>query len=199
MVAAWALLLPAGACGRGDEASRAGGQQGAAQQTVAPVRAGLGRAASPQHLAAIDIDVDPDGRGLPAGSGTYATGAPVYAAKCARCHGVRGEGMATFPAVIGLPYDSTFRFGKDVTLAKTAGNYWPYATTLFDYIRRAMPHDAPGSLTSDEVYGLVAFILAGNQVIDRARVIDAQSLPAVEMPARRHFVRDDRGSGREFR
>jgi len=95
--------------------------------------------------------------------------------------------------------DSTFRFGTDVKLVKTTGNYWPYATTLYDYIHRAMPFAAPGSLQPNEVYALVAFLLAENRIIPRTAVMDARTLPAVRMPARDHFVRDDRTGGRGFR
>ena len=82
---------------------------------------------------------------------------------------------------------------------KTIGNYWPYATTVYDYVSRAMPTTAPGSLTPNEVYGLVAFLLARNEIIDSTMVMDARTLPAVRMPARDHFVRDDRQGGGAFR
>lgn len=165
----------------------------------APPRLGLGVAVTPARLAAIDIDANAEGRGLPPGRGTAAEGAVLYAARCASCHGARGEGVATFPRLVGGEADTAFRFGDDVRLVKTPGNYWPYATTLYDYIHRAMPYDAPGSLRPNEVYGLVAYLLAENRVISRNAVMDAQRLPAVRMPARGRFVRDDRRGGPGFR
>jgi mono/diheme cytochrome c family protein len=163
-----------------------------------PARQELGRAATPEEIAAWDIDVNPNGDGLPSGSGTHASGAAVYAAKCAVCHGSKGEGLPPSPRLIGRePRD--FSFADDRSLVKTVGNFWPYATTLFDYTRRAMPQSAPGSLTPDETYGVVAWILAENEIIPRDLVIDAASLPKVMMPARDRFVRDDRTGGAGFR
>jgi cytochrome c len=122
----------------------------------------------------------------------------VYASKCAICHGTKGEGLPPNPRLIGRePRD--FSFADDRTLVKTVGNFWPYATTLFDYTRRAMPQTAPGSLTPDETYGVVAWILAENEIIPRDLVIHAASLPKVMMPARDRFVRDDRTGGAGFR
>src|SRR5579862_4964192 len=101
----------------------------------------LGRAATPQEIAALDIDVGPDGEGLPPGSGTVAQGEVLFAQKCAVCHGAKGEGVPpAYPAIVGRdPKAEGFQFGKDPKLNRTIGNYWPYATTIFDYIRRAMP------------------------------------------------------------
>ena len=160
---------------------------------------GLGRLASAQELAAVDRDVNPAGVGLPAGQGTAVTGASIYLTRCARCHGVKGEGVPPNPALVGrIPGDS-FPFGADVRAVRTVGNYWPYATTLYDYIRRAMPIDAPGSLKPEEIYGVVAFILAENGIIRHEEVMDATTLPNVTMPARDRFVVDDRRGGREVR
>src|SRR5688500_34959 len=118
-----------------------------------PSMFGFGRAATPEEIRALDIDVMPDGRGLPPGSGTVAQGAKVYAQRCALCHGATGaDPIAGSPKIVGAEPRDSFPFGRDLTLTKTVGNYWPYATTLFDYTRRAMPLDAPGSLTPDEVY-----------------------------------------------
>jgi S-disulfanyl-L-cysteine oxidoreductase SoxD len=151
-------------------------------------RFGFGKAATPEKIAALDIDVRPDGKGLPAGSGTVAEGKQVYAAKCASCHGITGvEG----------PYNHLV--SGDTSKAKTIGNYWPYATTVFDYIRRAMPFTAPGSLTNKEVYDLTAFLLHANKLIDSATVINAQTLPKIEMPAKKLFVSDNRKGGAEIR
>jgi len=103
--------------------------------------------------------------------------------------------MAIYPKLIGREPRSDFPFGRDPKIVKTIGNYWPYSTTVFDYVRRAMPLTAPGSLSSNEVYDLVAYLLAENGIIPRDAVIDQRSLPAVKMPARDRFVRDDRTGG----
>jgi S-disulfanyl-L-cysteine oxidoreductase SoxD len=156
---------------------------------------GVGRPASPEEVAAIDIDVSPDGRGLPEGGASAAAGDPVYAAKCAGCHGPGGEGARgrAGPVVGRKPNDAfDFALTQESEGTKTVGNYWPYATTLFDYIRRSMPFDRPGSLTNDEVYGVTAWILWKNQIIPREMVMDSASLPKVMMPARNRFERDDR-------
>lgn len=154
-------------------------------------RLGIGSPASPQDIASADIDASPDGAGLPPGHGTAAEGARVFAASCASCHGANGEGQAIYPALIGGPR-GTFDFASDPKMLRTIGNYWPYATTVFDYVRRAMPLTAPGSLTMDQTYAVTAYLLARNGLIDSTAVIDARSLPKVAMPARDHFVLDDR-------
>ena len=123
----------------------------------------------------------------------------VYAQKCASCHGPKGEGIEKSPKLIGREPAPGFVFATDFKAPKTIGNYWPYATTVYDYIHRTMPLNAPGSLTPDEMYGLVAFLLAGNGIIPEATVIDAKSLPAVTMPAQSHFVKDNRSGGKTFR
>ena len=162
-------------------------------------RLGFGRPATAEDIAAWDIDVMPDGAGLPDGSGTAESGAPVYAAQCAVCHGPAGEGGVA-DRLVGYDPDSTPPFGPRYEawraggddVAFSVGNYWPYATTLFDYIRRAMPSDAPGTLAPDEVYGLVAWILAENGIIAPDAVMNPETLPAVEMPARDIFVPQER-------
>jgi S-disulfanyl-L-cysteine oxidoreductase SoxD len=164
----------------------------ASSPPAAPDHYGLGSAIDSVRLAAIDIDVDTTGAGLPSGSGTPAQGLVVYAQKCASCHGAKGEGIGPAPKLVGRDPRQGFPFGRDAKLVKTVGNYWPYSTTLYDYIHRAMPLSAPGSLTPNEVYSVVAWILAENEVIPRDAVIDAKTLPAVKMPARPHFVLDDR-------
>ncbi|HEX5972007.1 MAG TPA: cytochrome c [Gemmatimonadaceae bacterium] len=160
---------------------------------------GIGRAATPAEIHAWDIDVNPTGSSLPPGSGTYAAGASVFAQKCAACHGAHGEGIGPYPRLIGRDPRTGFPFGQDPAYVKTVGNYWPYATTLFDYVRRAMPLTQPGSLRNDEVYSVVDYLLAENQVVGRDAVMDAQTLPRVQMPARGRFVPDDRAGGRTFR
>jgi mono/diheme cytochrome c family protein len=162
-------------------------------------RYGVGRPATPAEIAAWDIDVNPSGAGLPAGRGTATDGARVYAAKCATCHGANGEGLPAGPALVGRKPREGFPFGQSLKYTKTVGNYWPYATTLYDYINRAMPATAPGSLTADEIYGVVAWVLSRNEIIDSTAVMDAASLPRVRMPARERFVPDDRRPGAEFR
>jgi len=173
----------------------------AAAPTIAgDVRLGtIGRLATDAEVHAWDIDVNPTGSGLPAGRGTHDAGARLFAAKCAACHGAHGEGMAIYPKLIGREPRADFPFGRDPKIVKTIGNYWPYSTTVFDYVRRAMPLTAPGSLSSNEVYDLVAYLLAENGIIPRDAVIDQRSLPAVKMPARDRFVRDDRTGGAVFR
>ena len=161
--------------------------------------AGIGRRATRGEEQAWNIDVNPTGRGLPPGSGRYAEGAAIFAQKCAACHGSHGEGLATYPKLIGRDPRAGFPFGQDSHLAKTIGNYWPYSTTLYDYIHRAMPLTAPGSLQPNETYSLVAFLLAENEIIDRNTAIDARSLPRIRMPARDRFVIDDRVGGPVFR
>ena len=179
-------------------AAVAGSGVGWAQTPTAEAeRFGFGRPATRAEITAWDTDVDPDGAGLPQGRGTAHTGAPVYARLCASCHGRDGEGGSAAP-LVGVVPEATPPFGpryeawrgdrEDVPY--TVGNYWPFATTLYDYIQRAMPSNAPGSLASDQVYGLVAWLLARNGIIGDDTIIDAGTLPDVEMPARDIFVQD---------
>jgi cytochrome c len=192
------LLLVAASCRRPGNAGFASqavpdpevvASQPAADTTGWPVRFGIGRPATAAEIVRLDHDVKPDGTGLPAGSGTVAAGKAVYASRCAACHGITGvEG----------PHNRLVA-RADRVKEKTVGNYWPYATTLFDYIRRAMPYNAPGSLTDEEVYAVTAFLLRANGLIDSTAVLDARTLPAVTMPARPRFVPDDRRGGPEVR
>ena len=157
-----------------------------------PQRFDLGHAASTAQVAALDIDVTPSGAGLPAGNGTAAQGAALYATNCASCHGANGEGKPpAYPQLLGGP-KGTFDFASDFKIPRTIGNYWPYATTLFDYIRRAMPLAAPGSLTPDQTYAVTAFLLSREGIIADGTSLDAKSLAAIQMPAKSHFVADDR-------
>jgi cytochrome c len=161
---------------------------------------GLGRPVDPARLALLDLDVDSSGRGLPPGRGSAGDGEKLYQAKCGMCHGPKGEGMSTvYPALIGREPRQGFGFGTDPKLVKTVGNYWSHATTLVDYVRRAMPLTAPGSLTTDEVYALSAYILAANEVIPKDAVLDSAAVMAVRMPARDKFVPDDRRGGPEVK
>lgn len=142
----------------------------------------LGRTASTEEIAAWDISIPPSGAGLPAGSGSVKQGAAVYVAKCQACHGDKGTGKPADALVGGI---GTLASGNPV---RTVGSYWPYATTLFDYVRRAMPTTAPMSLTNDEVYAVSAYILNLNGIIAADAVMNAQTLPQVTMPNRDGFV-----------
>jgi mono/diheme cytochrome c family protein len=143
----------------------------------------LGVVATPEQIAEWDRSIGPDGAGLPAGSGTPAAGATIFAAKCAACHGLDGEGTVNDRLVGGL---GTIGSERPV---KTIGSYWPYATTIFDYVRRAMPYLTPHTLTDDEAYALTAHLLHSNGIIGPDDVIDADTLPTVAMPNRDNFVR----------
>lgn len=148
----------------------------------------IGRAATPADIARWDIDIGPDGAGLPPGNGDARRGASVYAERCAGCHGTNGRKGRD--KLAGPPGDRT---------TKTVGSFWPYATTLFDYIRRAMPPAAPGSLSDADVYALTAYILTLNAIITPDHEMNAESLPKVSMPARGRFVPDNRRGGAEVR
>ncbi len=164
-----------------------------------PHFAGIGRAATPPEISAWDVDVNPTGSNLPPGRGTYAAGESIFAQKCSTCHGAHGEGIGPYPRLIGRDPRAGFPFGQDPSYVKTVGNYWPYATTVYDYVHRAMPLTQPGSLRPDEVYSVVDYLLAENEIVGREAVMDARTLPRVRMPARGRFVRDDRTGGRTFR
>ena len=142
----------------------------------------LGQPISPQEAARWDLNVFPDGRGLPAGRGTAVQGAPLFAEKCAVCHGPGGRG-ATAEELAGGSAPLTAKSPD-----KTIGLYWPYATTIFDFTRRAMPMFAPGSLAADEVYALTAYLLFANGVIAEADEMNAATLPKVRMPNGGGFV-----------
>ncbi|MFV2004631.1 MAG: c-type cytochrome [Gammaproteobacteria bacterium] len=150
----------------------------------------FGNLASAADIARIDIDVMPDGRGAPPGQGTYAQGKKIYAHMCAACH---GHDMANPVKGTGA---SALRGGRG-TLAsgnpkKTVESYWPYASTLFDYTKRAMPFNAPGSMSNDEVYAVVAYILAEGGIINTDTVMDAKTIASVKMPNRDGFIPDPR-------
>lgn len=142
----------------------------------------LGVPATPEEIAAWDISIGPNGDGLPRGSGTATTGAVVYEAKCRACHGEKGAGQPSDQLVGG---QGTLR---DAAAVRTVGSYWPYATTLFDYVRRAMPYVQPQSLSADELYGLTAYLLFLNGVIGENDELNATTLPKVVMPNRDNFV-----------
>jgi mono/diheme cytochrome c family protein len=147
---------------------------------------GLGRPPTPEEIRALGSPIAPDGAGLPAGSGSVAEGRVLFAARCARCHGPQGEGGIGVRLVGG---QGTLRTPKPL---KTVGSFWPYATTLWDYINRAMPYDEPGRLTASEVYSAVAVILNLNGIVSETARVDASTLAAVKMPNRDGFVPDSR-------
>lgn len=147
---------------------------------------GFGEVASAEAIARWDIDVGPDGAGLPPDGGTAEEGAEVYNTYCVACHGATGvEGPNT---VLVSESGGPFPSGNVTGVPSTIGNYWPYATTVFDYTRRSMPFDRPGILTDAQVYSVTAWILWRNDLIAEDEVMDASSLPQVVMPAKEHFV-----------
>ena len=150
-----------------------------AEQVQGP---GLGQAATAEDIRNWEISVMPDGRGLPSGEGDAVRGAEVYTQKCLSCHGPKGEGASADQlafAEMGL---------TDEWPEKTVGTYWPYATTLFDFNRRSMPTQAPGSLTNDETYAVTAYILYLNGIIDENEVLNASNLAKIRMPNRDGFI-----------
>ena len=160
-----------------------------------PSKYDFGATAAEQEIAAVAIAIPADGKGLPPGKGDYAAGKAVYETAYAACHGTDLKGVAGLP---DMPSGAALRLiGGRGTLASrnpvvTVESYWPYATTLFDYIRRAMPFSAPGSLGNDEVYAVTTYILAESNIIEKNTVIDAETLPKVQMPNRDCFIPDPR-------
>ena len=148
----------------------------------------LGRIAAPEEIASWDISIGPDGAGLPPGSGTPKQGEAVYTAKCLVCHGEKGAGKPNDALVGGRG-----TLAGDQPPVKTVGSFWPYATTLFDYVRRAMPLNESKSLTNDEVYAVVAYLLQLNGIVGENETINAQTLPRVQMPNRDGFMTFSRG------
>lgn len=142
----------------------------------------LGKPLTAAEIAAWDISIQPDGAGLPPGSGTPAQGAKIYAQKCAMCHGENGKGGTSAAVVGGAPLTS------GIETAKTIANFWGYSTTVFDFIRRAMPWQQPRTLSNDEVYALTAYILSLNKLIGENDAMNAQTLPKVKMPNRDGFI-----------
>ena len=147
-----------------------------------PNRANFGTRATPKQIAGWNIDVEPNGAGLPSGSGTPTQGAKIFAVNCAACHGAEGQGKPVpghgmFPRLVG----GIGTLASNAPI-KTVGSFWPYSTGVFDYIRRAMPFNRPQSLTSDQVYALTAFLLWKNGIISQNATMNASSLPRVKMP-----------------
>jgi mono/diheme cytochrome c family protein len=153
----------------------------AATATATPESPRLGRPASTEAIARWNLSVFPDGTGLPPGSGTAAEGKSIYESRCAACHGAKGTGGSAEELAGGSGLTGTHP-------DKTIGTYWPYATTVFDFVRRSMPLDAPGSLSDSEVYAVTAYLLHINGIIGESDRIDAQNLPGVRMPNRGGFM-----------
>jgi mono/diheme cytochrome c family protein len=146
----------------------------------------VGRAPSKEEIQAWDISIGPDGRGLPPGQGNSKEGAAIFTTKCASCHGAAGEGGKIGPRLISTKAD--LESLATIKPARTIGAYWPYATTIWDYIRRGMPRGQGGTLKPDEVYSLTAFILAKSGIIQETDVMNAQTLVKVQMPNRNGFI-----------
>jgi len=158
----------------------------AAAQSPMPAYKGIGAPATKQEIQAEDISISPEGKGLPPGSGSAKEGAAIYIEKCAVCHGISGEGAKIGPALVtDKNAHDTLTTMKPV---RSLGAYWPYATMVWDYIRRAMPRNQSGTLSPNEVYSLTAFILFKNGIIQEGDVLDAKTLPKVQMPNRNGFV-----------
>jgi mono/diheme cytochrome c family protein len=147
---------------------------------------GVGRAPTAEEIKAWDLTIPPDGAGLPPGRGTAVEGKPVFVQRCASCHGETGEDEKYFRLVGGR---GTLATDKPI---KTIGSYWPYATTLWSYIRRTQPFDEPGSLTPEQVYAVTAYLLHLNGITGQNEVIDAATLPKIRMPNRDGFIPDAR-------
>jgi S-disulfanyl-L-cysteine oxidoreductase SoxD len=158
----------------------------AAASAAPPGHYGYGTPAAPAEIAGWDIDARPDGVGLPPGSGSVSKGANVYAEQCTPCHGTFGEGEARYPKLSGGEGTLTSERPEP-----TVGSYWPFATTLFDYINRAMPFQAPHSLSANDVYALTAYVLNINNIVDNNFIADRNSLPKVKMPNHDHFIWQD--------
>ena len=165
-----------------------------ADTTQWPASFGFGKPATQQQITAWDIDVRSDGLGLPVGSGTVAQGRIVYNTKCFACHGSIEK-----PLPPGAKLPAPVLVSDSASKVKAIGNYWPYASTVFDYIRRSMPYNLPGSLTDNEVYSVTAYLLNANKIIKADAVLDAKSLPQIVMPAQKLFINDDRHGGPEVR
>jgi cytochrome c len=157
----------------------------AATQAADSSHLGIGRIATKDEIAGWDIDVRANGQGLPEGRGSVQDGDKLYAETCAACHGEKGEGKPADRLVGGFGTLATSR------PVRTVGSFWPYATTLFDYIRRAMPFSAPETLTADQVYAVTAYILYLNNIVPENTILDARSLANVAMPNRSGFTNPD--------
>lgn len=194
--AAWIMVGALAACApdaSGPGVDAPGSGDWAAPPTAdAPERFGFGSDASEERVALWDIDVKPDGEGLPPGSGSVAAGREIYELACMQCHGATGTEGPNDRFVAAGDWDPW-------PPGRVFGAYWPYATTFFDYTRRAMPQATPGSLSDDDVYAITAYVLHLNGMLPEDAVLDSASLVAIEMPARDRFVPDNRTGGPEIR
>jgi cytochrome c len=154
-----------------------------------PEQFGIGREPSASEIEQWDIDIMPNGKQLPTGQGTVIEGEQAYLQNCLACHGPEGRDGDNDQLVDKFDPDNDF--ANDKTIKKTIGNYWPFATTLYDYINRAMPMTNPGTLTANEVYSLVAYLLYLNGIVDKNITLDAKTLPLIEMPANSLFYWSD--------
>ena len=160
-----------------------------ADEQALPERFGIGREPDASEIEQWDIDITPSGDNLPAGQGTVDRGETIYTQLCLACHGPEGAGGINDQLVGHFnPEDD---LAGDTSLPRTVGNFWPYATTLYDYINRSMPMTIPGTLSADEVYSLLAYLLHLNGIVEEDAVIDAETLPSIEMPARHLFYWSD--------
>jgi cytochrome c len=166
---------------------------GTCSVTCAQTKFGFGRHATEAEIAAWNLDIDRDGKSLPPGGGSVNQGKEIYNSQCAACHGEKGEGAMGDRLVGG---QATLATPKPI---KTVGSFWPYAPTLFDYVRRSMPMNAPQSLTNDQVYAVTAYILNMNGLVPDDTTLDAKSLAAIKMPNRNGFVEDPRPDVRKKR
>lgn len=158
-----------------------------AQDVLAPNLAALGRTATEAEIAAWDIDIRPDGQGLPAGSGDVLTGEEVFADNCAACHGDFGEGVDRWPVLTG-----GFGTLTQERPVKTTGSYWPYLSTVYDYIRRAMPFGSAQSLSNDDIYAITAYLLYMNDLVDEDFTLSNENFLEVRLPNEAAFYMDDR-------
>ena len=156
-----------------------------------PASFGIGTKATIEEINAWDIDITADGTGLPDGKGTVRAGRKLYRSLCQSCHGEKGLGKP-FDALAGHGDAQSYPFPGDKYAVKTIGNYWPYATTLFDYTNRSMPFASPGSLSADEVYSITAYLLYLNNLIPEKMILTAETLASIDMPARNRFVAEGR-------
>jgi hypothetical protein len=178
-LAIFALLVAAAGLARQDQQSRSG--------AVKSGHYGLGRPATQTDFRKHDYLVGPKGSELPTGRGTGREGRAIYMQSCSACHGLHGEGTSDYPALVGG--QGTLKSDQPLP---TLGSYWPYATTVWDYVNRAMPYQNPGTLKPDEVYALTAFLLALNGIVPDNLELNERTLPAVKMPNREGFLPDAR-------
>jgi len=187
LMAALVACGPTGSSQAEGDVTFAGTMEGLPPQ--APASFGFGSEADAARVAMWDIDVRPDGEGLPEGSGTVEQGRQVFGTYCMECHGETGTEGPNDRLVGGGGWE------EGVPSVRAVGNYWQHPTTLFDFIRRAMPQLTPGLLTSDQTYAVIAYLLHLNEIVPADAVMNAETLPVVVMPARDRFVLDDRQGG----